>query len=199
MFKHIDTETHLIQVREAREKNWRRALFVGLDRKLMEFIGKTLDITWASKYNVFMRYDNTINLISRIKEVSNIFIISELEKIGMKGIVPSHGGIIVTLIEHKELTMTEIAEKINKDRSTVTTLVKKLNKIGVTETKKNENDQRSNFVFLTPEGRKLEEGFKKISERLYEIQFNGVTEEEKEIFRKILNKIYDNFKQENQN
>ena len=91
---------------------------------------KKLDITWTSKYNEFMRYDNTINLISRIREVSNIFIVSELEKMGMKGIAPSHGGIIAILIEHRELTMTEIAEKINKDRSTVTTLVKKLNKIG---------------------------------------------------------------------
>lgn len=146
-----------------------------------------------------MRYDNTINLISRIREESIIFIISELEKLGMKGIVPSHGGIIVTLIEHRELTMTKIAEKINKDRSTVTTLVKKLNKIGVTETKKNEGDQRSNFVFLTPKGRKLEKGLKKISERLYDIQFDGVTEEEKEIFKNVLIKIYNNFKQENQN
>ncbi|WP_028856886.1 MarR family winged helix-turn-helix transcriptional regulator [Psychrilyobacter atlanticus] len=146
-----------------------------------------------------MRYDNTINLISKIREISNMFIISELEKLGIKGIVPSHGDIIVTLIKHKELTMTEIAEKINKDRSTVTTLIKKLNKIGFTATKKNENDQRSNFVFLTSKGKELEEGFNQISERLYDIQFDGVTEEEKDIFRKILIKIYNNFKQENQN
>lgn len=146
-----------------------------------------------------MRYDNTINLISKIREISSMFIISELEKLGIKGIVPSHGDIIVTLIKHKELTMTEISEKINKDRSTVTTLVKKLNKIGFTATKKNENDQRSNFVFLTSKGKKLEEGFNKISEKLYDVQFNEVTEEEKEIFRKVLIKIYNNFKQENQN
>jgi DNA-binding MarR family transcriptional regulator len=146
-----------------------------------------------------MRYDNTINLISRIREESNIFIISELEKLGIKGIVPSHGDIIVMLIKHRELTMTEIAEKINKDRSTVTTLVKKLNKIGFTATKKNESDQRSNFVFLTPKGKELEKGFQKISKKLYDIQFDGVTDEEKEIFRNILIKIYDNFKRENQN
>ncbi|UUV17487.1 MarR family transcriptional regulator [Fusobacteria bacterium ZRK30] len=146
-----------------------------------------------------MRYDNTINLISKIREISSMFIISELEKLGIIGIVPSHGDIIVTLIKHRELTMTEIAEKINKDRSTVTTLVKKLNKIGFTATKKNENDQRSNFVFLTPKGKELEEGFNQISEKLYNVQFKGLKEEEKEIFRNILIKIYNNFKQENQN
>ena len=146
-----------------------------------------------------MRYDNTISLISKIRETSSTFIISELEKLGIKGIVPSHGEIIVTLIKHRELTMTEIAEKINRDRSTVTTLVKKLNKIGFTATKKNESDHRSNFVFLTSKGKELEEGFNQISKRLYEVQFKGIKEEEKEIFRNVLIKIYDNFKQENQN
>lgn len=143
-----------------------------------------------------MKYDNTINLISRIRELANNVIVTELEKLGVKGIVPSHGDIIVTLIKHRELTMTEIAEKINRDRSTVTTLVKKLNTIGFTATKKNERDQRSNFVFLTSKGRELEKGFKEISERLYSIQFEGVSEEEKEVFRSVLLKVYNNFNQE---
>ena len=140
-----------------------------------------------------MKYDNTINLISRIRELANNVIVTELEKLGVKGVVPSHGDIIVTLIKHRELTMTEIAEKINRDRSTVTTLVKKLNTIGFTATKKNERDQRSNFVFLTPKGRELEKGFKEVSERLYSIQFEGVSEEEREVFRSVLLKVYNNF------
>lgn len=140
-----------------------------------------------------MKYDNTINLISRIRELSGSVIVSELEKAGIVGIVPSHGDIIVTLIKHRELTMTEIAERISRDRSTVTTLVKKLNNLGFTDTKKNEMDQRSSLVFLTPKGRELEKGFEEISEKLYSIQYEGITEEEKEIFRGVLMKMYENF------
>lgn len=140
-----------------------------------------------------MKYDNTINLISRIRELSGNVIVSELEKAGVAGIVPSHGDIIVTLIKHRELTMTEIAERIKRDRSTVTTLVKKLNKLGFTDTKKNELDQRSSLVFLTPKGRELENGFKEISEKLYSIQYEGVTDEEREVFRRVLVKMHDNF------
>ncbi len=140
-----------------------------------------------------MKYDNTINLISRIRELAGSVIVSELEKAGIRGIVPSHGDIIVTLIKHRELTMTEIAEGINRDRSTVTTLIKKLNKLGFTDTKKNEMDQRSSLVFLTPKGRELEKGFEEISEKLYLIQYEGVTEEEREVFRRVLVKMHDNF------
>lgn len=140
-----------------------------------------------------MKYDNTINLISRIRELSGSLIVSELEKAGIKGVVPSHGDIIVALIKHRELTMTEIAEGINKDRSTVTTLVKKLNKLGFTDTKKNELDQRSSLVFLTPKGRELEKGFEEISEKLYSIQYEGITDEEREVFRRVLIKMHENF------
>lgn len=73
-----------------------------------------LDDTWISKYNDNIKFDNTINLISRIKELADIIIVSELEKLGEKGIAPSHGDIIVALIKHEELTMTEIAKKINR-------------------------------------------------------------------------------------
>jgi DNA-binding MarR family transcriptional regulator len=141
-----------------------------------------------------MKSDNTIYLISRIKEAASVFIVSELEKLGMKGIVPSHGDIIATLIKHEELTMTEIAKNINRDRSTVTTLIKKLNKIGVTTTKKNEEDQRSSLVYLTTKGKELEEGFRIISERLYDIQFEEVNKEEEENFRCVLEKMNNNFK-----
>jgi DNA-binding MarR family transcriptional regulator len=152
-----------------------------------------LDTAWMSKYNDDMKTDNTINLIGRIKELASITIVSEMERLGMEGIVTSHGDIIATLMEYEALTMTEIAEKIHRDRSTVTTLVKKLNAIGVTETKKNEQDQRSNLVFLTTKGKELKEGFKEISEKLYDIQFKGVSDEEKEIFRHVLMKMYKNF------
>lgn len=140
-----------------------------------------------------MKYDNTINLISRIRELSGSVIVSELEKAGIKGVVPSHGDIIVALIKHRELTMTEIAEGINKDRSTVTTLVKKLNNLGFTDTKKNELDQRSSLVFLTPKGRELEKGFEEISEKLYSIQYEGITDEDREVFRRVLMKMHENF------
>lgn len=143
-----------------------------------------------------MRADNTIHLISRIKELAEVIIVSELEKMGVEGIVPSHGTIIATLIEYEELTMTQIAEKIHRDRSTVTTLVKKLNRIGIIGTKKNQEDLRSSLVFLTTKGKEFKEGLTKISEKLYDIQFKGITEEEKKVFRNVLMKMYENFKQE---
>lgn len=139
------------------------------------------------------KMDNSIVLISRIRENVNLFLINELEEIGLSGIAPSHGDIFTTLFKYDELTMTEIADNINRDRSTVTTLVKKLIKLGYVDSRENPEDRRSSLVFLTKEGKKLKEDFKRISYKLFEREYQGISEEERKVFLKILNKVHKNF------
>lgn len=141
-----------------------------------------------------MNRDNSIKLISMVRQRVNKFLLKELEKIGLKDIAPSHGDIFAALFKHNELTMTEIAQEINRDRSTVTTLVNKLIKAGYLAVKDNPTDGRSSLISLTQKGKELEEEFNRISEKLYQIEYNGIKEEEKEIFINVLKKVYNNFK-----
>jgi hypothetical protein len=46
-----------------------------------------------------MKKGNALSLISRIREKANKFIVRELENHGIKGIVPSHGEILVLLFK----------------------------------------------------------------------------------------------------
>lgn len=140
-----------------------------------------------------MKIDNSIYLIGRIREKANNFIISELEQLGLTGVVPSHGDILATLFQYDELTMTEISNKIHRDRSTVTTLINKLTKLGFVATKKNPKDNRSNVVYLTQKGREIRPQFKEIGEKLFEKEYAGISEEEREFFLKILNRLLKNF------
>ena len=140
-----------------------------------------------------MKKDNTIYQIARIREKVNRFLLNELDQIGFSDLAPSHGDILATLYENKELTMTEIANNIHRDRSTVTTLVNKLIKLGYICSRKDPEDNRATIITLTEKGRQLEPGFREISQKLYDIEYRGISKEEKEVFRKVLNKIYDNF------
>lgn len=137
--------------------------------------------------------DNTIKLISRIRDKANEFIVSELEARGHHGLAPSHGDILSVLFKLGEQTMTEISLKIGKERSTVTTLIDKLIKLGYVTTKKYEEDNRLTIVSLTNKGKELEPDFIEISEKLYNKQYNNMTEEEKNIFRILLDKMHKNF------
>ena len=144
-----------------------------------------------------MKVDNSIQLIGRIREEANDFIMDELKKLGCEAIVPSHGDILASLFRAGELTMTEISDAIHRERSTVTTLVNKLVKLGFVKTKKNPEDSRYSIVYLTQKGKELEPNFYNISERIYSIEYEGISDNDKKIFNEVLNKIHSNFKKRN--
>lgn len=143
-----------------------------------------------------MKADNTISIIGKIKDAANQLIVRELVKRGHEGLAPSHGEILSLLLFKGELTKTEIAASINRERSTVTTLIKKLEALGYIKSRVNETDARSTIVSLTEKGQLMKTDFIEISEMLYERQYKGMTKGQIESFRRGLLKMHENFTQD---
>lgn len=139
-----------------------------------------------------MKTDNTIHLISRIHEKANAFLVEQLRGQGMNDLAPSHGDILAALFKRDEVTMTEIATLIHRDRSTVTQLVRKLERKGYVFSRENAADRRSSVVCLTEKGRSLEPFFKQVSEDLYAMAYSGMTVEEISRFQQLVRKVYHN-------
>ena len=137
--------------------------------------------------------DNTFTLISRLDGEIRHFITEELAAEGITDIVPSHGAIILELLTHDRMPMTELARRIDRTPQTVTYLVKKLVKDGYVETEKAAEDSRITMAALTDRGKGLAEIFCKISEKIYEIQYIGVPAENIGILRDALTTMYKNF------
>lgn len=116
-----------------------------------------------------------------------------MEKLGMKNVVPSHGDILFTLFKHKEMTLKDLAEKIRRDKSTVTALIKKLEKIGYISLKVNEDDKRSRFICLTKKGKSLEKPFRDISMNMTKILLKDMEETDKAVLSDLLDKMEKNF------
>ncbi len=108
---------------------------------------------------------------------------------GISGIVPSHGDIIVALLQNRKLTMKEIAERIDRDKSTVTVLVDKLIKMNYVEKTRSLQDNRVVFVSLTEKGLALKSKFETVSSHLLSTVYNGISEEEQEILINLLTKM----------
>lgn len=140
-----------------------------------------------------MNTRDAISLISKIREKSNKLIETEMSQNGIEGIVTSHGDIIYALFKNKRMTMAEIANKIGRDKSTVTALIDKLVKLGYVIKERDTEDTRVVYVTLTQKGYELEPIFEAVSAKLLEVFYLGISEEEKEELTKILNKIYSNF------
>ena len=135
-----------------------------------------------------------VYFISKTKKKMIKFIEKELMEKGLGGLIPSHGNVLTALYENDGmLTMKEIANRIGKDKSTVTPLVEKLLKLGYVEKEKSQKDKRITYIKLTDKGRRIESKYNEISSDVRDTAYKNFSDEEKETFLKLLKKLSDNF------
>ncbi len=139
-----------------------------------------------------------VYFISRAKANMIKFIENKLKENKLDDLIPTHGNILTALFESdKNLTMKEIAKKIGKDKSTVTSLVNKLITLGYIEKEKCTKDKRVTYIGLTQKSRDIEGSFNFISSQVKETAYSNFTEDEKKEFLRLLRKLSSNFKNAN--
>lgn len=144
-----------------------------------------------------MRTDVVIGVISNIREKSAQFINKELKDRGVKGLINSHGTVLSAMYDNDgKMTMNGIARFVGKRKSTITDMVKKLEKLGYVSREKSKEDARVIEVSLTEQGWEFRDTFKEISRELLDKTYTGFTEEEKEVLMGLLFKIRKNFREE---
>lgn len=140
-----------------------------------------------------------VYFISRTKANMIKFIENKLKENNLNDLIPTHGNILTALYEsNKKLTMKEIAKKIGKDKSTVTSLVNKLINLGYLKKEQSTVDRRVTYISLTEKARDIEGKFNFISSQVKETAYKDFTDEEKKEFLRLLRKLSSNFKVENE-
>lgn len=135
-----------------------------------------------------------VSLISRIHNRAGQYIQEQLRINRIEGLVTSHGDIIVCLFQNPDgLTMGEIADVIDRDKSTVTALIAKLEERNYVERIPSLADRRMVYIRLTPKGFDLKPVFESISKSLLDITYDGIDEENRHIAIEILEKILFNW------
>jgi len=132
-------------------------------------------------------------LIGRISEQAHRFLTSELRRHDMGDLGVSHIEIIGVLTRRDRIQMKELVDLIGKDKSTITALVKKLLRLKLITRSPDPGDNRVSHISLTEKGRKLEPTVNKISKRLREKAYRGLSERDKEEMMRLLEMIRRNF------
>lgn len=132
--------------------------------------------------------------VSDLRGEVNAYIRERLSILEIKNISVSHGNILFTLFKYKSLSMKELSRKINRDASTVTTLVKKLEKNDYVIIKENASDTRSKIVSLSPKALFLKDDFLAISKDLNESIWDGINDEDAQVFMHCIYNMIKNFK-----
>lgn len=93
-------------------------------------------------------------------------------------------------LEHKDgLSQREIADILKTAPSTITVMIKRMEKSGILFRRKDLEDQRVSRVYLTDEGRAVCQKAKEAIKALSEECFDGFSEEEKSNLKLLLQKM----------
>lgn len=140
-----------------------------------------------------MDVNSSISLLSHIHTITADFITEKLKERGFPDFASSHGNILFQLSVNEKMTMGELSEKINRDKSTTTVLVRKLEAEGFITGEADPADKRSRIIYLTAKGKQFNNTAMELSKELLGTFYKGFTDEEKENFFQSLLKIKQNF------
>jgi DNA-binding MarR family transcriptional regulator len=137
-----------------------------------------------------MKKGNDIaNIIANLRNRANAFIMAELAKEGITELVPSHGAILVALYENGPQPMKAICERVNRDKSTLTVLVRKLEALDYVKREPDEKDNRSTILHLTEKGIAFRSIFERISEELCDRMWGDSSDNEREVLCRQLDEM----------
>lgn len=140
-----------------------------------------------------MEIKNSISAVSHIHSLAADFLEKKLKEQGFKNFASSHGNILFQLSKNGQMMMGELSKAINRNKSTTTVLVRRLEKDGFIEMTPSPNDKRNKFLSLTQKGKDYNKALSEISLELQTTFFKGFSKEEKESFCMLLEKIDKNF------
>lgn len=140
-----------------------------------------------------MNVNSSISFLSHIHTMTASFLTEKLKQQGFNDFASSHGNILFQLNKHGKMTMSELAKSINRDKSTATVLVRKLEKEGFVLIVSDENDKRNKNIQLSQKGLEYTKVTNEISNELLSTFYNGFSEQEKKIFLDFLERIEKNF------
>jgi len=142
-----------------------------------------------------MEYCDSVDRLNRILVRGHRIIQSELLKLGVDDLVPSHGAVL----EHLKAMgipqpVTELVTALRRPKSSITKATDCLENGGYVFKKPNPGDGRSYLVGLTPSGVDVLEQFRKAYAVLEKKLFANITEEQKNICLQTLSEMEANLK-----
>ncbi len=131
-------------------------------------------------------------LIAKIHQVSGRIFAKILKKAGISEINPAQGRILFALWKKDEIPITELARKTLLSKSTLTSMLDRLEKAGFIIRVPSKKDRRTILIKRTEKDKRLESIYVQVSDEMTNLFYNGFTSEEIDAFEEYLKRILAN-------
>jgi MarR family transcriptional regulator, organic hydroperoxide resistance regulator len=135
---------------------------------------------------------NFLYIITNIRQRLFKFLDNELAKKDIKGIAPSYGDILFVLDQKGPITMQEVARHTIKDKSTISSVINKLEAGGFILKERDTSDGRYTNLTLTEKAKRLRPVLFEISKKMNAKLFEGFSEKEKQTLFSLMEKVFKN-------
>lgn len=119
---------------------------------------------------------------------TSAFVVNEMRKRGIEDLIPSHGNLLVHLFGGNVLTITELAQRTGRTKSTVSVLAGKLETAGYLRREADPEDARLLRLRLTEKGEALEDAFAEITAEMHQKIADELGERELAVLEALLAK-----------
>jgi DNA-binding MarR family transcriptional regulator len=104
----------------------------------------------------------------------------------------SQASVLFTLFQHDSMSQKELALQLNVTAPSITSSIQKMEKSGYITRQPDRLDQRVMRLTLTEKGRSCIQSVKDVADRMEQILFEGMSLEEKLLFRRLMLQINEN-------
>ena len=136
--------------------------------------------------------------ISRIKQVNTRLLNKFLAQKNITAFNGEQGRILHVLWENDRISNRELSKKSGLAMSSLTTMLERMEEKKLLERRVDENDKRKILIFLTDYAKSLKSEYDEISDKMTEISFEGISDEERLAFEATLEKVLYNFEKAEQ-
>ena len=136
--------------------------------------------------------------ISRIKQVNTRLLNKFLAQKNITAFNGEQGRILHVLWENDGISNRELSKKSGLAMSSLTTMLERMEEKKLLEKRVDENDKRKILIFLTDYAKSLKSEYDEISDKMTEISFEGISDEERLAFETTLEKVLYNFERAEQ-
>jgi DNA-binding MarR family transcriptional regulator len=131
-------------------------------------------------------------LTAKIHQLSGRIFSKILKKNGINEINPAQGRILFVLWENDEIPIIELSKKTQLEKSTLTTMLDRLEKEGFIQRIASKEDRRKIIIKRTNKDKSFQNTYYKISDEMSELFYKDFSEKEITQFEDYLKRILDN-------
>jgi MarR family transcriptional regulator, organic hydroperoxide resistance regulator len=138
-------------------------------------------------------------LISQIKQIGGRIFEKILTEKGIDAFNGAQGRILYVLWQNESISITELSEKTGLAKTTLTSMLDRLEVLGLIQRVFDKTDRRKILINLSEEARELQNEYDEVSAKMNEIYYQGFSDGEISQFEGYLLRILENLNGGNNN